>query len=90
MILSACAGSFGIRTVKGVKKIGVRVGNWLTAEQGRRLLTASRGDSLRAGGELEQIQFLLGHVSVQTTERYLGCKQGFKNAVNDSIGIEPD
>ena len=28
-----------------------------------------------AGGELEQIQFLLGHVSVQTTERYLGCTQ---------------
>jgi len=29
-----------------------------------------------AGGELEQIQFLLGHVSVQTTEKYLGCKLG--------------
>ena len=41
------------------------------------------------GGELEQIQFLLGHVSVQTTERYLGCKQRLRNAVNDSIGIEP-
>jgi site-specific recombinase XerD len=27
-----------------------------------------------AGGELEQIQFLLGHVSVQTTEKYLRCK----------------
>jgi integrase len=43
-----------------------------------------------AGGELEQIQSLLGHVSVQTTERYLGCKQRFRNAVNDRIGLEPD
>jgi integrase len=43
----------------------------------------------QAGGELEQIQFLLGHVSVQTTERYLGCKQRFHNAVNDRIGLEP-
>ena len=42
-----------------------------------------------AGGELEQIQFLLGHVSVQTTEHYLGCKQRFRNAVNDNIGLEP-
>ena len=42
-----------------------------------------------AGGELEQIQFLLGHVSVQTTEKYLGCKQRLRGAVNDRIGIEP-
>ena len=42
-----------------------------------------------AGGELEQIQFLLGHVSVQTTERYLGCKQRLRTAVNDNIGLEP-
>ncbi len=42
-----------------------------------------------AGGELEQIQFLLGHVSVQTTEKYLACKQRFRGAVNDRIGIEP-
>jgi site-specific recombinase XerD len=40
-----------------------------------------------AGGELEQIQFLLGHVSVQTTERYLGCKQKLRNAVNDGIDL---
>jgi site-specific recombinase XerD len=44
----------------------------------------------QAGGELEQIQFLLGHVSVQTTERYLGCKQRLRNAVNDNIGLEPE
>jgi integrase len=38
------------------------------------------------GGELEQIQFLLGHVSVLTTERYLGCKQNLEEPVNDSFG----
>jgi site-specific recombinase XerD len=41
-----------------------------------------------AGGELEQIQFLLGHVSVQTTERYLGCKQELRHPVNDKLGLE--
>ena len=41
----------------------------------------------RYGGELEQIQFLLGHASVQTTERYIGCKQNFKQPVNDLFGV---
>jgi len=41
-----------------------------------------------ADGELEQIQFLLGHASVQTTERYLGCKQKISEAVNDNLGLE--
>jgi site-specific recombinase XerD len=40
-----------------------------------------------AGGELEQIQFLLGYISIETTERYLGCKQRIQDAVNDKIGI---
>jgi len=26
---------------------------------------------------------------IQTTERYLGCKQRIRGAVNDRIGIEP-
>jgi site-specific recombinase XerD len=43
-----------------------------------------------AGGELEQIQFLLGHRSVETTERYLGSRQRIMHAVNDKMGIEPD
>jgi site-specific recombinase XerD len=184
----------GIGRVKGAKRLGVRIGNWLTVEQSKTLLAESQGDSLRgkrdrailalligcglrradligkgkhirtvpvpvwakrivdewtdaasirtgvlfrrvgrlgkiwgasltpkaiwhivkaaakrgdiknlaphdlrrtcarlchlAGGELEQIQFLLGHASVQTTEHYLGCKQKLRHAVNDNLGLE--
>jgi site-specific recombinase XerD len=39
------------------------------------------------GGELEQIQMLLGHASVQTTERYLGTKQDLMHAPNDAIKL---
>jgi integrase len=42
-----------------------------------------------AGGELDQIQLLLGHVSIQRTEQYLGSRQRIRSAVNDQIGIEP-
>ena len=44
----------------------------------------------QAGGELDQVQFLLGDVSIQTTERYLGSKQKLRGAVNERLGIEPD
>ena len=43
-----------------------------------------------SGGELEQIQFLLGHASVQTTERYLGCKQNLGSPVNDRFKLRVD
>src|SRR6266699_2357824 len=43
-----------------------------------------------SGGELEQIQFLLGHASVQTTERYLGCKQNLGSPVNDRFKLRLD
>ncbi len=41
----------------------------------------------KAGGDLEQIKFLLGHSSIQTTERYLGSEQEIAVAVNDSLGL---
>ena len=40
-----------------------------------------------AGGELEQLQLLPGHASVQTTERYLGTKQDLVHAPNDAIKL---
>ncbi len=39
------------------------------------------------GGDLEQIKFLLGHSSIQTTERYLGSEQELTVAVNDNLGL---
>src|SRR6202049_3304261 len=52
------------------------------------LLGGSREEACRAaGGELEQIQLLLGHASVQTTERYLGTKQDLVHAPNDGIKL---
>ena len=38
----------GIRRGKGAKRLGVRVGNWLSAEQGRKLVASPSGPELRA------------------------------------------
>jgi hypothetical protein len=38
-------------------------------------------------GNIEQINFLLGQSSIQTTERYLGTEQEIEIAVNDNLGL---
>src|SRR6266404_7197412 len=49
-----------IRRVKGVRRLGVRVGNWLTAEQGHRLLEACNADSLRGKRDHAMLAMLIG------------------------------
>src|SRR6202051_838732 len=48
----------GIRRVKGVKKHGMRIGNWLTAEQGKKLLIAFGGEDLRSNRDYAMIAVL--------------------------------
>jgi integrase len=50
----------GIRRVKGVRRIGVRLGNWLTADQGRSLLLKSQGDNLRSKRNYAILALLIG------------------------------
>jgi site-specific recombinase XerD len=41
-----------------------------------------------AGGELEQIQFLLGPCRFRPPECYIGCQQKLRQAVNNKPGLE--
>src|SRR5487761_2586275 len=50
----------GIRRVKGAKRLGVPVGNWLTAEQGKRLLSTADTASLRGKRDYATMAILLG------------------------------
>src|SRR5438270_29238 len=50
----------GIRRVKGVRRIGVRVGNWLTTEEGKRLLASVERGSLRGKRNYAMLAMLTG------------------------------
>ena len=64
----------------GIEKLGTESGPVL-----RR-----RGGRARAHVRRRSCGALLGHVSIQTTERYLGCKQKLRCAVNERLGLEPN
>src|SRR2546421_1638161 len=49
----------GIRRVKGVKKLGVRLGNWLTAEQGQALWQAPDRERLKGKRDRALLALLL-------------------------------
>src|ERR1700680_1998734 len=49
-----------IRRVKGPKKLGVRLGNWLTAQQGKALLSIPAAGSVRGKRDHAMLALLLG------------------------------
>ena len=50
----------GIRRVKGAKKVGVRLGNWLTADQAKALLRAPDVEKVRGKCDRAMLAVLLG------------------------------
>ena len=90
-----------LRSIPKGGKVGERLSDWAVwsvVEQAAKQIGIERfgAHDLRrtcaklcrkAGGDLEQIKFLLGHSSIQTTERYLGSDQEIAIAVNDSLGL---
>ena len=50
----------GIQRVKGIKRFGLRVGNWLTLDEGQQLLGAVTTDTLRGKRDVAMLGLLLG------------------------------
>ena len=67
-----------------VNEYAILLGVTLSAHDLRR--TFSRL-ALKGGADIKQIQYSLGHSSVQTTERYLGTEQNLQDAPGDRIGL---
>src|SRR5438128_12679165 len=52
----------GISRVKGVKQLGFRSGNWLSAEQSSEVLKHAGGDTMRAKRDYAMLAMLFGSV----------------------------
>jgi site-specific recombinase XerD len=50
----------GISRVKGVKQLGFRSGNWLSAEESSEVLKCARGNSMRAKRDYAMLALLFG------------------------------
>jgi site-specific recombinase XerD len=50
----------GIRRVKGAKRLGVRIGNWLTLDQSKALLRESPSHSVRSKRDRAILALLIG------------------------------
>src|SRR5256714_12743234 len=79
-LLSADLGA-GIRRVKGVKKLGVRLGNWLTAEQGQALWQAPDRERLKGKRDRALLAVLLScglrrHELAELTFSHLQQREG--------------
>src|SRR6266853_5670785 len=71
----------GIRRVKGVKKLGVRLGNWLTAEQGQALWQAPDREQLKGKRDRALLAVLLAcglrrHELAELTFDHLQQREG--------------
>jgi site-specific recombinase XerD len=76
----------GIRRVKGAKRLGVRIGNWVTVEQGKKLLAVHSGKQLRdlrnhaalamlLGCGLRRAELVAVRSRTSSFERNIGCWQ---------------
>jgi len=80
----------GIRRVKGVKKLGVRLGNWLTAEQGQALWQAPDNQRLKGKRDRALLAVLLAcglrrHEAVELTFDHLQQREDHW-AIVDLVG----
>ena len=80
--LAAC-----IRRVKGIRRLGVRLRNWLTAEQGRRLVQGIGATSLREFRDHALVALLSGMRS--PSRRGAGAHVGILSSSGRSTGSSP-